>query len=87
MPLDHTAVQNVKTHNIKCCFESAGLLTESSCSDPPTEDSTKQLDELLHKAVDQLHLEKPLILEVYTRVDQDAPATEELGQGWEHELL
>ena len=84
----HTAVQNVKTHTIKRCFENAGILIERSCSDPPIEgDNPTHLDELLHEAIDQLHLEEPLTLEDYTRVDQDAPATEELQQGWEHELL
>ena len=36
--------------------------------------------------VNQLHLEEPLTLEDYNRVDQDVVATEELHQGWEHEL-
>ena len=35
--------------------------------------------------VNQLHLEEPLTLEDYNRVDQDVVATEELHQGWEHE--
>ena len=44
--------------------------------DPPIEgDNPTHLDELLHEAVDQLHLEEPLTLEDYTRVDHDAPAT------------
>ena len=77
----HTAVQNVKTHTIKHCFENAGILIERSCSDPTEGDNPTYLDELLHEAVNQLHVEEPLTLEVYTRVNQDAPATEELHQG------
>ena len=77
----HTAVQNVKTHAIKHCFENAGILIERSCSDPTEGDNPTYLDELLHEAVNQLHVEEPLTLEVYTRVDQDAPTTEERHQG------
>lgn len=46
------AVQNVKPHTVKRCFENAGVLSEERSVDEP--ENPMPLDQLLRNVVDQL---------------------------------
>ena len=80
------AVGEVLPTTVQRCFEKAGINTELDPAVCPLEDDLP-LAELLCTAAEELQLAEPLTADGYADIDSDAPATEQLPDGWERELI
>ena len=83
------AMKQVKPETVVKCFAKAGIVPPTD-SDSDDEDFYLEdelpLSALVSSVSDQLNIPQSLSAREYTDMDNDAPATEELQEGWEKEL-
>ena len=84
----NAAVNDVKSSTVQNCFRKCGIEHVSNSSSPDLEsDHEHELAPLLPIVAEQLQLSEPLSVEDYANIDNDAPAVEELHEGWEEQLI
>jgi hypothetical protein len=80
----------ISSETVKKCFARCGFISDPEMDLPLQQwitPSDPELDTFLTLATDSLSLAEPMTAQEFTELDDSIPATEELGENWEAEII